>query len=503
MSLFISYNRGQKDFADKIESSVRTVCPVLRDTNDIAPWGSIAEFMNRIRQADYAVLLISDEYLKSINCMYEACQLYRESNWKSRRMYVVLGNADQKVYTVANHEQYIQYWQEKKAILEEQKKQLPGESIDSITAEIKRVSEILLLLGEFLKDIRDTNNPQPQNDDEAIEAIIKFITTKPTSTGTASKGQIQAKSSVLKKSLVDAGFDGIFTEVTHDEVLGLINPHQLRLFQLGVVDNTFTFDALKKFLLKNIGYYIYSRERIKKFMNEDEITLIGLKAVELLRDRCNGDLAWLGDELGDLMLYVFLEQILDAPKLFSKYDVPSDGHLVSGSSGVHLLQPDKDIPSYQMVFGKSRIVGDPRDAIDAAFVTLEKIKKDTSREMRLVESTAFDQHFAPEVAEQLKNIILPSKNPPVYHDTAFGVFLGYSLGLDTDNKTSAQFRSELEQKMRLDIKRHVSYIADKIKNAKMERYSFYFYFLPFNKADGEKQSIMSSLLGLKGGVQSG
>lgn len=39
MSLFISYNREQKDFADKIESSVRTVCPILRDTNDIAPWG--------------------------------------------------------------------------------------------------------------------------------------------------------------------------------------------------------------------------------------------------------------------------------------------------------------------------------------------------------------------------------------------------------------------------------------------------------------------------------
>lgn len=500
MSLFISYNREQNDFADKIESSVCTVCPVLRDTNDIAPWGSIEEFMNRIRQAEYAVLLISDEYLKSVNCMYEACQLYRDINWKSRRMYVVLGNADQKVYAVANHEQYIQYWQDKKAALEEQKKRLPGESIDSITAEIKRVSEILLLLGEFLKDIRDTNNPQPQNDEEAIGAIIKFITTKPTFKESASKEQPQITSSVLGKSLVDAGFDGIFTEVTHNEVLGLINPYQLRLFQLGVVDNAFTFDALKKFLLKNIGYYIYSRERIKKFMDEDEITLIGLKAVELLRDRCNGDLAWLGDELGDLVLYVFLEQILDAPKVFSKFDVPSDGNLVSGSSGVHLLQPDKTIPSYQMVFGKSRIVGDPRDAIDAAFVTLEAIKNDTSREMRLVESTAFDKQFSPEVAEHLKSLILPTKGQTATHDTAFGVFLGYSLGLEADNKTSDQFRTELADKMRLDIKNHVSYIAEKIKAAKMERYSFYFYFLPFNKADGEKQSVMESLLGLKGGV---
>jgi hypothetical protein len=153
-----------------------------------------------------------------------------------------------------------------------------------------------------------------------------------------------------------------------------------------------------------------------------------------------------------------------------------------------------------MVFGKSRIVGDPRDAIDAAFVTLEAIKNDTTREMRLVESTAFDKHFAPEVAEYLKSIILPTKEQTATHDTAFGVFLGYSLGLGVDKKTSTQFRSELEEKMRLDIKNHVSYIADKIKRAKMERYSFYFYFLPFNEADREKQSIMGSFLGLKGGA---
>lgn len=117
MSLFISYNREQKDFADKIESSARTICPVLRDTNDIAPWGSIEEFMNRIRKADYAVLLISDEYLKSINCMYEACQLYKDVNWKTHTMYVVLGNADLNVYTVANHECYIRHWKDKKQCL--------------------------------------------------------------------------------------------------------------------------------------------------------------------------------------------------------------------------------------------------------------------------------------------------------------------------------------------------------------------------------------------------
>lgn len=250
---------------------------------------------------------------------------------------------------------------------------------------------------------------------------------------------------IVQKTLNDAGFDGVFTEVSHDEKLGLINPYQLRLFQLRVVDNAFSFDALKKFLLKNIGQYIYSRERIKKFMNDDEITLIGLKAVELLHDRCNGDLTWLGDELGDLMLYVFLEQVLDAPKVFSKFDTPSDELLTTGTGCVHLLQTGAGMPSFQMVFGKSRIVGDPKDAIDDAFITLEAIKNDTSREIRLVESTAFDKEFAPEVAKQLKNIIIPSKGQTIAHDTAFGVFLGYSLGIEK-NRPSAEFRELVAKK---------------------------------------------------------
>ena len=84
---------------------------------------------------------------------------------------------------------------------------------------------------------------------------------------------------------MDAGFEGVFTEVLHDEKLDLINPYQLRLFQLSVVDNAFSFDALKKFLLKNIGQYIYSRERIQKYIDDEEIMLIGLKAVELLKER--------------------------------------------------------------------------------------------------------------------------------------------------------------------------------------------------------------------------
>jgi len=105
-----------------------------------------------------------------------------------------------------------------------------------------------------------------------------------------------------------------------------------------------------------------------------------------------------------------------------------------------------------MIFNvKSRIVGDLKDAVDDAFISLEEIKKDTSRDARFVESTALDKEFPLEMAEYLKEIILPSKTKSTRHNTAFGVFIGYSMGLDGNKYSSVAFADIIEKKMRLDI----------------------------------------------------
>ena len=54
------------------------------------------------------------------------------------------------------------------------------------------------------------------------------------------------------------------------------------------------------------------------------------------------------------------------------------------------------------------------------------------------------------------------------------------------------------KKMDLDIKAHVAYIKEKIKETNLGMHSFYFYILPFNDADDEKKNIMNVLL--EGGV---
>ncbi len=305
----------------------------------------------------------------------------------------------------------------------------------------------------------------------------------------------------FKKTLNEASFDGIFTEVNHTESLGLKNPHQLRMFHLDVANNQFSFEALQSFLLTNIGRYVFSRARIDQFQIDKDLESVGARAIGLLRRSSEMKDDWIEEELGDVMLYVFLEQFLGAPKLFNKIELAQlvDPNALTGG-GVHLLSlcDGSDMPSYQMVFGKSKIIGDLEDAIDNSFESIETIKNNTSNELRVIESTIFNQSYDSQTTEFLKSIIIPSKKDNVILDKAFGVFLGYSLGLDPNNYSNVDFRNELMQKMDTDIKAHVSYIVEKIKETSLGSHSFYFYILPFNDADVEKQNIMNTLLG--GGV---
>lgn len=301
--------------------------------------------------------------------------------------------------------------------------------------------------------------------------------------------------SILTKTLKDAGFDGIFTEVVHTETLGLKNPNQLRMFHLAAPEAAFSFSDLHRFLLKNIGRYVFSRVKIDQFYLDGEEEAIGAKARDLLKSAPNFDANWIDDQLGDLLMYVFLEQVLEAPKLFSKVELLDSGNeTAQNGGGVHLRSPSDDIPSYQMVFGKSHVVGDIQDAIDNAFVSIEAAKANMSGEMHLVENAILTQSFPKETADHLKEILIPSKQKADPMERAFGVFLGYSLGLDASKYSNADFRKAMAQRMNLDIKAHTVYIANKISAAKLGMHSFYFYILPFNDAIAEKQGIMKVLL---------
>lgn len=295
-----------------------------------------------------------------------------------------------------------------------------------------------------------------------------------------------------------AGFDSVFAEV-HSGDLELNNPNCLRIFRLDVQNNSFSHSGIHQLLQNNIGRYVFSRAAIERFHTDDEAEAISAKALELLRTASNPKDKGAGGELGEILLYLFLEQKLGAPKLLSKIELKtSSNQYIYGSDGVHLLfsASDKNKPLCQLVLGESKIVGDLTEAINDAFSSIAKVAANPSDELRLIESNIFKEAFDENTVDYLKKIIIPSKRDldnPI--DKAFGIFLGYSIGLDSSSFSNADYRVAVQNKMTEDINQNVKHIKAKIEASNLSAYSFYFYVLPFDNAAKDRADIINRLKG--------
>ena len=276
---------------------------------------------------------------------------------------------------------------------------------------------------------------------------------------------------MLNKTIKGSDFDSIFTEVSHSEKLGLINPEQLRLFHLNVMNNRFVSDDLQSFIRKNIGRYVFSRARLEQFRTSEDMESIGLEAMTIMANNGTPGQKDTGNALGEILLYAFLEQILDAPKIMSKVELVTTTNAHSSKcDGIHLLSLEgHQQPYYQLVFGSSS-----------------------------VEPSSLNRDFDAETAQQIKNIVIPKKGSNIVTESAYGVFLGYTLGLDPNAYPTIQYQSVLNAKMDTDIKNHAAYIAQQISSRSLGTHSFYFYILPLNHADTDKTEIMERVM--RGGV---
>lgn len=307
----------------------------------------------------------------------------------------------------------------------------------------------------------------------------------------------------LSKTIKSRDFDGVFTEVKHSESLGLCNPNQVCIYHLNIENNAFSFEGLNSFLQSNIGRYVFSRAQINQFKMDDDEESIGLKAIELLRKIKSTDDKGAGGELGEILLYIFLEQILGAPKLLSKVELKTaTNDYVKGSDGIHLWSgSDSGGQSiYQLVLGESKIKGDLTGAITEAFKSIRNVIANPTNEVRLVESNIFKEAYTAEQAEYIKSLIIPEKRGNKQLDKAFGIFIGYSVNLNPSGLSNSEYRAAVTKKLEQDIKDCTPNIIKRINEKSingtdLSGYSFYFYVLPFNKADDDRRSIIERLIG--------
>lgn len=298
----------------------------------------------------------------------------------------------------------------------------------------------------------------------------------------------------LDRTLKDSGFDAVFRKVQSDDDLDLKNKSGLNLYFLDISDSAFDYMALNEYLFDSVGMYVYSRTQMKEFEDKKKVRSMGAKALRLMKSNGKPDEKGTGNELGEMLLFTFLEEGLHAPKLLSKVEISTAASQFSSKSDcVHLLKRkiNGEI-SYQLVFGTSCISGKITKAIDSAFEIIAAIKNRRVRERQMVDSTLFNHTYDADTTERLRQILVPSKTRPAAPDMAFGVFIGYSIDVEAEDNDA--FRAECMQKMEADIKAAIPYIEKKVSDLKLGMHSYYFYFLPFNNAEVDKKQIMDELL---------
>lgn len=155
-SVFLSYNHSIKKIADDIQQKLRNDgYTVVRDLQ-VMYKGNFKEFMKRIRETDYALLLVNDEYLESINCMFEITELLRDDNYADKYLPIVIEGT--KLYSSQDINTHLMYWMDRKKKLEKDIKGLSPESLGSSVEDAKRIAQIQIGLDNFLNKLRDINH---------------------------------------------------------------------------------------------------------------------------------------------------------------------------------------------------------------------------------------------------------------------------------------------------------------------------------------------------------
>lgn len=183
-NIFLSYCWNDSDKANKIYEYFKNSqnIELHRDTIDIKKWGSIKEYMQSINNMDYTILLISDSYLKSANCMYEALEVMRDRNYRDKIFPAVIYSG---IYNPVTRAKYVRHWQNEFSELENTLKEINVQNLGKLNEDLKRRQDISSNIAEFLDVVSDMNNPN-------IEDVCVVIEEKLSQKGFLENNQIKA-----------------------------------------------------------------------------------------------------------------------------------------------------------------------------------------------------------------------------------------------------------------------------------------------------------------------
>lgn len=280
--------------------------------------------------------------------------------------------------------------------------------------------------------------------------------------------------------------------------LDMYGKNELNLFMLRINANEFDYELLVQNLLEPIITYSVSRKVKADYSNRPHT--LTKKALERFVEYCNNT-----GELGELLLYAFLECHLNAPKILTKLELKTSTNLyVNGADGVHYLKLPNG--NYQLIFGESKTIDDLTEALRAAFTSIAEFKNQVNKggnhksginyEKSLISDNLTKETFSDEDAAFIRSLIYPKKENTFFVDDAFGVFIGYDLSISpTDKKLPNDiFRDKVKTDICKTITSKVALINKYIDEKGLSGHSFHIYILPFTDLAKNRTHVLEELI---------
>jgi len=175
--VFVSYawNTDSNLIVDRVRQALEQEgIRLIRDREEVRYRDSIRDFMRRIGQGKCVVVVISDKYLKSENCMFEMVEIAKEPGLRERIFPIVLSDAN--IYKATGRVKYVRYWEDEIQELDEALKTVRGDNLTKLQEDLNVYSEIRRLFDGIADTLRDLNALTPdQHEGSGFEELIRRI----------------------------------------------------------------------------------------------------------------------------------------------------------------------------------------------------------------------------------------------------------------------------------------------------------------------------------------
>lgn len=239
-TLFISYNwKDGSAYADELEAQLEDKFDVKRDKSQLIANDNIFDFMAEIANCENVIIVLTSEYLKSVNCMLEMSYLVKQDDWEMKSMTLVI---DETIYATENKLSIISYWYDKQNQLNQQIESV-NQGLSILQDEKMHIDYICEEVEKFLKGISRRKNPTQ------IAIVNEFI--KKSERNRTSKKTVIEQGEEFIKSFLDKNGELTVRELAEQSGKSMPAAHRIvaDMVEKGILERT-QMGRISKYSLK-------------------------------------------------------------------------------------------------------------------------------------------------------------------------------------------------------------------------------------------------------------